>query len=90
MPALLLNNEGVVLEVTELARLKISKALSVSPGKVMARWKLNDGKMVPEFSVADADGMDKDIVRTTIGAVWRWLKDSLAERIQGLKQVRGG
>ena len=88
---ILLNKERVAAEVMELARIKIAVMLKVPIEEVAARWEHKDGKMVPAFDVdpAKIKDMSEDAIRQSMGAVWRWLKDSLAERLADLEQTRG-
>jgi hypothetical protein len=81
----------VAAEVMELARIKISLALKVPIEIVKARWQQEDGKMVPAFDVDmnQVKNMDEDQIRQSMGAIWRWLKDSLSERLDGLRHQRG-
>ena len=88
---ILLNKERVAVEAMELARIKISVMLKVPIEEVLSRWEHKDGRMVPAFDVdpAKIKGMDEDTIKQSMGAVWRWLKDSLSERLSGLEQQRG-
>lgn len=100
MPVLLLNKERVAAEVMELARIKISTALNVPIKAVDAKWERSEGKLVPSFGVDTSKiqdpkkrqavhDADPDETKRTLGAIWRWLKDSLNERLLGLGDVRG-
>lgn len=88
---ILLNKEIVANEVMELARLKIAAALKIPPKIVDAEWKIEGGLATPSFTVDlnRVEGMTEDTVRQTLGATWRWLKGTLSERMEGLKQRRG-
>lgn len=88
---ILLNKERVAGEIMELARFKISALLKVPLEEVTARWEYKDGKTVPAFDVdpAKIKDMSEDAIKQSMGAVWRWLRDSLSERLVGLEQTRG-
>ena len=89
---ILLNKEVVAAEIMELARLKISAMLRVPIEAVHARWEHKEGKApTPAFDVdqSQVKDMKEDDIRQAMGATWRWLKDSLKERLEGLAQHRG-
>jgi hypothetical protein len=89
---ILLNRERVFSEIMELARIKISSLLKVPIEEVEVKWEHKDGKMIPSFSVdpTKIKNMSEDAIKQAMGAVWRWLKDSLSERLGGLEKTRYG
>lgn len=92
MPVLLLNRESVAAEIMELARIKIATLLHVPIDIVGARWGHEEGKppsLAFEVDMNKITGMNADQVRQSMGAVHRWLKGSLAERLEGVKRRRG-
>ena len=101
---ILLNKEQVAAEIIELARIKVAIMLNLPVSVVNAQWGLKDGVPVPEFGIdIKAPEVVAEIARkkelgipmgeqeivTSLGAVWRWLKTTLSERLVGLQQRRG-
>ena len=82
----LLNTERVLLEVMELARLRISNELGLPPEKVSVRFSLEGGKVVPFFDV-DSDISELE-VQSAIKAIWGQLLKELSTRINGLGDRR--
>lgn len=101
MPVLLLNRESVAAEIMELARIKIATQLRVPIDIVVARWEHEEGhppKPAFEFDMNKATSalsrqelppLKEDDVRQSMGAIWRWMKDSLVQRLEGIKHRRG-
>jgi len=87
----LINQERVMLEVTELSTLKIAAAIGVPPGSVTATFEISKGRPVPVFQVSDPpNDMDPDVVKTAIEGVYMWMKLELAQRFADLGSRRSG
>ena len=72
--------------------MKIAMALKVPIDLVGARWEVHKEKgLLPSFDVNldHVKDMDEAAIKQAMGAVWRWLRDSLDERFRGLAQHRG-
>ena len=82
----LLNTERVLLEVVELARLRISRELGLPPEKVSVRLSLEGGKVAPCFDV-DSDISELE-VQSAIKTIWGQLLKELSTRINGLGDRR--
>lgn len=89
----LLNNERVLSEVLELARLKISGILSVRPDEVLAELEVADGKLRPKFQLKldNPGALEKEYIQKCMADVWlNLVKPELASRLMGLSEVRYG
>jgi len=85
----LLNRERVIMEVLEIARFKISKALGVSPRDVKTRVEIQNGKLSPVFDVAKGNlNATEDEVREAVASIYAGITTELAERLEGLQSTR--
>jgi len=87
----LLNQERVVYEVVELARLKMVGVLQVPSSAVEASLEMKDGKLVPSFGVnmADAEGVSEEQAKEVMRLAYVTLKDEMTLRMEGLVDRRG-
>jgi len=89
----LINEERVVAEVLELARLKISGILGVKPDDVEATVEVKDGRIRPNFNLRIASDKKFEVafVQRTMAAVWQEeIKPELVARLRGLTEGRYG
>jgi hypothetical protein len=86
----LLNRERVLLEVVELARLKIAALLKLPGPAVSARIELKAGRLSPVFEVASdmARGLSEVDVREAIASVREGTRAELTTRLEGLQITR--
>jgi hypothetical protein len=86
----LLNRERILLEVVELARLKIAALLDVDPARVTTRIELNEGKVSPVFEVASegAEELAEGRVRDVVAAVYSRTMTEYTARLEGLQMTR--
>jgi hypothetical protein len=86
----LLNRERVLLEVVELARLKIAGVLRVPAEAVSAHLERKDDKASPVFDISmdEAKGLTQDMVREVIASVYAETSMELANRLAGLSETR--
>ena len=88
----LLNNECVLAEIAELAKLHISGLLELKPEAVTSEIGLAPGgKVIPTFNVnvSDAGPIERKYVEQAIAEVWLgWAKRELTERLIGIREVR--
>jgi hypothetical protein len=86
----LLNRERVLLEVLELARLKIASLLNVPAQAVAARMELNAGKVSPVFEVRsdEAQELSEEAVGEAIASVYSRIMEEYAIRLDGLQTTK--
>jgi hypothetical protein len=86
----LLNRERVLVEVVELARLKIAGLLRVPASSVTARLDLKDGKVSPVFEVEtkEALGIPQAAVQEVIASIYAETMTEFAARMEGLRMTR--
>ena len=86
----LLNRERVLLEVVELARLKIAGVLMVPSRAVTARLEMKSGSLVPVFDVdaEQAKGPSREELREVIATVYGETTVELSGRLAGLEMSR--
>ena len=83
-----LSRDRMMMEISELARLKLAALLRVDIGDVTFTLVMYDGKMVPEIQVDNAEGLTADQVKEVIQQVWWGVKIELEDRVKGLEQRR--
>lgn len=94
----LFNNERVLTEILQLAKMLISKELAIPEDMVQAKVVIKDGKITPSFGIGTekADGPrfdDKESqkrVQSTIAKIWGGLQSELSARMKGLSVRRHG
>jgi hypothetical protein len=86
----LLNRERVLLEVIQLARLKIASLLNVPAQAVAARMELKAGMVSPVFEVSpdETKEFSEEAVRNAIASVYDRVMDECATRLDGLQMTR--
>jgi hypothetical protein len=88
----LLNTERVLLEIMELARLRISQESGVALDQIEARLEAIEHKIIPTFKLAGeiAGALEKSYTEQLMRDVWRGVQIEMVERLRGLLEVRHG
>lgn len=87
----LLNNQLVMVEMIEWARLRLVEILKIEEHHVQAKWELNTvNKLVPKFTVNELalPEIDPKLITQVYQGVSREMKYELEERLRGLKSRR--
>lgn len=86
----LINRERVLLEVVELARLKIAALLDLPAQAVAARMELEAGKVSPVFEVASGHARERSEghIRDVVASVYARTMEEYAARLEGLEMTR--
>jgi hypothetical protein len=89
---LVLTKSVVLLEIIELARIKIARALSIDLNKVHVGIPLKNGKLVPEFGIPSSDlealELSAEDVKEVMSSVYWVIKHELKERLEYLDTRR--
>jgi len=88
----LLNNERVLLEIMELARLRIAQESGIAQAQVEARLEVKGRKITPTFRLEGeiAGALEKSYTEQLMRDVWRGVQIEMIERLRGLLEVRYG
>jgi hypothetical protein len=89
----LLNQERVILEMLQLARMHMAKILKLDENKVRVSVEVSEGRLHPKFEVDQAVSgqWEVEYVQGVIREVWEgWARDQLNERLRGLREERIG
>lgn len=87
---LVLNRDVVLLEMVELARLKIAQVFSCDPCLVQAEIGFKEGKPIPTFGVPEvvAEGLDIGDVKEVVSSIYWSVRHELTERLEHLDDRR--
>lgn len=87
----LLNRERILMEMLELAKLKISGKLKIPESEIVAGVTLTkDNKLAPEFKINSAIEANDKIYAEVITNEWGVLRGELEARLAGLESNRYG
>lgn len=80
------NKERILTEGLELASLKISQELGHDKNVVKAQYRLNEGKLVPDFQIDknDIPFSMMDQIDTILKDIWTGIEKSIKEKLDNI------
>jgi len=86
-----ITRDVVVMEISELLRLKLAHILKIAPKHIECSITLMQGKVIPEINVDAnaAEGLEHSQIKEVIQSVWWGVKSEMEQRLQDLGSKRG-